>query len=88
MYWKQWYLWSLSYHPLGWQFIEKWSVEESLPFRLDVLMQLEEDKLKSAYVGTKIQNGRTTWLNKHMKQKLLKEGDKILVYNSKLKKYP
>lgn len=76
---------------------EKCSEKESLPFRIDNLMQLEEDRIQSAWmnrirllahVSTVIQNRRAAWMNKHMKNKMFQQGDKVLVYNSKLGKFP
>ena len=67
---------------------QKWSEQESLPFRIEGLMHLEQDRIQSAYVSTMIQNRRTAWMNKHMKKKVFQQGDKVLVYNSKLGKFP
>ena len=49
---------------------QKWSEKESLPFRMESLMQLEQDRIQSAYVSTVIQNRRRAWMNKHMKKKV------------------
>lgn len=49
---------------------EKWSEQESLPFRMVGLMQLEQDRIQSAYVSTVIQNQRIAWMNKNMKKKV------------------
>lgn len=51
-------------------------------------MQLEEDRVQSAHVATVIQSRRAAWLNRHLKKKVFKTGDVVLVYNSKLGKHP
>ena len=51
-------------------------------------MKLEEDRFQSAYIATIIRNKRTSWVDSHLKKKIFKEGDSILVYSSKTRKHP
>ena len=67
---------------------KKLSLEESVVHRLDQLRTLEEDRFHSAYVATVIQNRRAAWLNKNLKKKVFREGDSVLLYSSRLGKFP
>lgn len=66
----------------------KLSPEESLQYRLEPLLQLEQGRIQSSYVSDLIQRRRQAWLNRNIKFKLSKKGGLVMLYNSKLGSHP
>ena len=67
---------------------ERLLLEESLQNRVEELLSLEEDRIQSSYIASVVRNRRTAWVNRHIKQKIFKEQDLVLIYKSKLGKHP
>lgn len=64
------------------------SPEASVKHRQRYLLQLEEDRVMSAYVAEIVQKRRQAWVNMNVKFKVFKEGDWVMLYNSRLGPHP
>lgn len=60
----------------------KLSPNKSIAFKIDELLQLEDDRLQSSYISNVIQQRRKALMNRTFK--VFKEDDLVLHYNSKL----
>ncbi|MCO5615055.1 hypothetical protein L7F22_069343 [Adiantum nelumboides] len=63
---------------------QKLSPEESVNYRKEQLLKLEEDRIQSMYTAEIIQQRRQAWINRNIKFKIFSPGDWVMVYNSKL----
>ena len=70
------------------EIIDNLILKEFVKYRVENLLQLEANKIESAYVASVIHNKRASWLNNHLKKKIFKPGNLVLIYNSKLGKHP
>lgn len=66
----------------------KLSEDDSLQYRMEKLLELEQDRIHSSYVSDVIQQRRQAWINRNIKFKLFEKGDLVLLYNSKLGYHP
>ena len=64
--------------------IEKGVVQE----RLDQLMELEEDKLLAEFHQEVQKLKEKYWYDRHIKKKIFKEGDLVLIYDSRYLQHP
>ena len=52
------------------------------------MLELEQDRIQSSYISEVIQKRRQAWVNRNIKFKIFKEGDLVMLYNSKLGPHP
>ena len=67
---------------------EKLPMENARKERIHKLLNLEEDRQQSILVIEAVQKRRKAWADKHGKQNVFTKGDHVLIFNSKLGKYP
>lgn len=67
---------------------ERMPMEESREERILKLVTLEEERQLSILTAATVQRRRKAWADRQGKCKIFKEGDLVLIYNSKVGKHP
>ena len=62
--------------------------EETIEERLLHLVELKEDKFVAGFHQQVQKNREKAWHNRHVKSKTIKEGDLVLIYDSKYAQFP
>ena len=62
--------------------------EEIVEERLLHLLELEEDRFVAGFHQQVQKNREKAWHNRHVKSKTIKEGDLVLIYDSKYAQFP
>ena len=73
---------------LGLTVQERLPMEKSQEHRIQELLKLEKARQESVLLTEVVQRRQKAWADTHGRQKMLKKGNKVLVFNSKTSKHP